>query len=120
MVKQLGHPFGAWINIEIRRLMLRLIILRRIGEKRTYPYDILKGLSATPMHKMFPNSARFKNTVYNTISSLHREGYINSHRSTSGKVTKIYFTLTPKGKNTLVQAKRTFKSAMVQMAKILR
>jgi DNA-binding PadR family transcriptional regulator len=114
-----GHPFGALVNNEIRRVMLRLIILRKISEKRTYSYEIVKQLSAYPQRKAFGNRARFKNTVYNTIAGLHRDGYIAAQRSRSGKVAKVYFTLTPKGRKALSEARKAFGTAISSMRRIL-
>jgi DNA-binding PadR family transcriptional regulator len=112
-----GHPLEGWIDGEIRKVMIRLILLRKISAKRTYTYEILKELGKFPIVKHF-DKAQFKSSIYNAISGLQREGYIKV-QDVSGGSPKKYFTLTPKGRRALADARKNFGAAMRRMVRIL-
>jgi DNA-binding PadR family transcriptional regulator len=105
----------AHIGKELRHVILKLIILKRIKAKRggIYSYAILKGLSKVESsHFCISNPKEIKNDVYNTIASLEKSGYIKMRRRVQDGRLKKYYEITATGDAVLNSAMRDFLTAL--------
>lgn len=95
---------------DIRKAMLKVRLLSRIKKSRVNAYMLLKEISSRPIaSRLFKDSSELKNTVYNTLNSLERSGYIKSTKKVEKGRTKYYYAVTAKGNAVLSSARTAFK-----------
>lgn len=119
----MGSKFIAnpYLTKDMRRQILKIMILQRIKSSSAYSYAIIKEFDNPHMSTFLQGgSARVKNDVYNTIAALERSGYIRHQIRAGSSSTKKYYNITPKGKEALRVHKKIFMSAMKEFMKILK
>ncbi len=104
---------------EMRRGILKLVIIKKIHGGEVYPYAIAKAIIGSRHLASLvgaPDMAALKNDVYNAINTLEHEGYIRLRgvTSTHGRKKKHYL-LTRKGAKVIERAKRLIRRAMGEL-----
>jgi DNA-binding PadR family transcriptional regulator len=112
-----GNPY---MNKDMRHMVLKLLILKRIKSGRTYSYALIKEFSNDGISGLLQKEhGNVKNDIYNTINALEKSGYIKV-KAESGKIRpKKYYTITKSGNSALLQTKKLFMGSMKSLMKIL-
>lgn len=119
--KGLGGVQNPYINKDMRHMMLKLLLLRRIKSGRTYSYALIKEFSNERIPKILQKKpGSVKNDIYNTINALEKSGYIRVKVETDRMRVKKYYTITKSGNYALAQTKRLFMNSMKSLMEILR
>ena len=109
-----------YMNKDMRHIVLKLLILKRIKSGRTYSYALLKEFSNDRISGLLQKEkGNVKNDIYNTINALEKSGYIKVKADVNNARLKKYCTLTRSGKATLAQTKRIFISSMKSLMEIM-
>jgi DNA-binding PadR family transcriptional regulator len=117
---ELFGPHGSYISKEIRKMVLKLVIMKKIKHGTTYSYAILKDLEGSHAVAKFENPENIKNEVYNTIKALEKEGYIKSDSAKKKDGTRVSYRLTSRGMGALKQTGLVFKSAVGEIIKLMK
>jgi len=114
----IGNPY---MTKDMKRQVLKLMVLRRIKAGRAYSYAIIKELGNEHLSMFLKkDTGSVKNDVYNTISVLERSGYIKLSRAAASDGGKKYYRITPKGSTVLTESKRLFLASMKELMKIIK
>lgn len=103
---------SGYITKDMRRTVMKIFLLKKIQEKRTYTYSILKEIELEVKkshHGGILPSGSAKNELYNTINSLQNAGYISMRAEVERNRVKKYYKITPKGRRALKEANVIFK-----------
>jgi DNA-binding PadR family transcriptional regulator len=104
----------------MKSTMLKMFILRRVGNSKANSYAMLKEFRARRgFMKSFGSQSAIKNEVYNTVKSLEKSGYIKSSQKIENGRLKNYYMLTRKGKDTINSASVLFKKHAQQLSLLL-
>ena len=109
--------FGSNMDREMRKGMVKVMILSYIRSHKTYPYAILKiakAAKAVHGHNILDDIT--KNDIYNLTSALEREGYIRSKAKLNGNKVQKVFTITKKGESVVRNKDKVFL-AMIKSLK---
>jgi len=108
------------MNKDMRHMVLKLLILKRIKSGRTYSYALIKEFSNDHISGLLQKEqGSVKNDIYNTINALEKSGYIKVKVESGATRPKKYYTITKSGNSTLLQTKRLFIESMKSLMKIL-
>ena len=95
--------------------VIKLIILKNIERKNNYPYGIFKKIKSNK-HFIFKIS---KNDLYNTISSMEKDGLIKSNNKISKDNGHKTFQITEKGKEISKKSKEIMHSHITALKKLM-
>ena len=110
-----------YMNKDMRHIVLKLLILKRIKSGRTYSYALLKEFSNDRISGLLQKEkGNVKNDIYNTINALEKSGYIKVRAGAYKARSKKYYALTSSGKLALAQTKKIFISSMRSLIEIMR
>ncbi len=113
--------FKANIDREMKKGIIKVMILSYIRNHRTYPYAILKiAKSAKAVHGYQAFEGITKNDVYNLTSMLEKEGYIRSKAKLSGNKVQKVFTITKKGESVVRNKDKIFLAMIESMKKLVK
>lgn len=113
----IGNPY---MTKDMKRQVLKLMVLRRIRAGRAYSYAIIKELGNEHLSMFLKkDTGSVKNDVYNTINALERSGYIKFSPASGMAGGKKYYVITAKGKRVLTESKRLFLASMRELMRIL-
>ena len=74
-----------------------LLLLRLLGEKEMYGYELVRSIRSVTN-----NAISFgEGVIYPVLHSLQRNGALKSKRKTVGGRTRVYYSLTKKGRGRL-------------------
>ncbi|MDE1823198.1 MAG: helix-turn-helix transcriptional regulator [Candidatus Micrarchaeota archaeon] len=96
--------FSNRMHKEMRRTLLKLIILTKASRSRLYPYSLIKKLISEKM--FYSDDTEIKNDVYNAVSTLEHFGLIKMSERTGKGRNKTYYSITKKGRDALKTAMR--------------
>ncbi len=85
------------IGLEMRRIILKAMILKIIGEKPTHGYEIIKEVERRTNGRWTPSPG----SIYPALDSLESMGWIRSEEVERRKL----YTITPKGRAALERLK---------------
>lgn len=109
-----------FLNKDMKKVMLKIRILRRIGRERVNSYALLNEFGKSRhLSRLFADKDEMKNEIYNTIKSLENSNYIESAKRTENGRQKNYYTLTKKGSGLLKSAKAIFRRHIAELAALL-
>ena len=74
-----------------------LLILRLLSETEMYGYELVQAIHATSSGAI----SLGEGVVYPVLHALERDGALKSKRRPVGGRTRVYYTVTPKGKKRL-------------------
>jgi len=114
--RRMHHPFGrhgghGGPDRPFEQGDLRFVILKLIGEKPSYGYEIIKAIE----DKLAGAYAPSPGTVYPTLTLLEELGYIRVQQ-TDGP--RKLFAITPEGEAALEQNRATVDAIFARMAEI--
>lgn len=113
-------PKDPYMNKDMRHIVLKLLLLKRIKGGRTYSYALVKEFSNDKISGLLQKKQdNVKNDIYNTINALEKSGYIKVKAETGKIRPKKYYTITKSGNSALLQTKKLFMSSMKGLMKIL-
>ncbi|MDE1810788.1 MAG: hypothetical protein KGH66_01995 [Candidatus Micrarchaeota archaeon] len=113
----IGNPY---MTKDMKRQVLKLMVLRRIRAGRAYSYAIIKELGNEHLSMFLKkDTGSVKNDVYNTINALERSGYIKFTPASKLAGGKKYCVITAQGRSVLLESKRLFIESMKELMKIL-
>jgi DNA-binding PadR family transcriptional regulator len=119
--KSEGGILNPCMDKDMRHIVLKLLILKRIKDGRTYSYALIKEFSNERISKLLKTEpSNVKNDIYNTINTLEKSGYILMKVKADNKRIKKYYTLTKSGSSALAQTKKLFANSMRSLMEILR
>ena len=111
---------NPYMNKDMRHIVLKLLILKRIKDGMTYSYALLKEFSNDRMsHLLQKEQGSVKNDIYNTINALEKSGYIKAKAEAGKTRAKKYYTITKSGNVALLRTKKLFIGSMKNLMKIL-
>ena len=123
MVKRQEYDYGnPYMNKDMSRIVLKLIVLRRIQKSAVHSYALLKEIESSPHMSKFiqKHGGIVKNDVYNTVNALEKSGYIvTKARIVAGRLKKDY-TITNSGKKALHESKSLFMKSMRELMDIIK
>jgi DNA-binding PadR family transcriptional regulator len=93
---------------EIRRIFLKLLVLKIIGEKPTHGYDIIKEVERRSGGRWTPSPG----SIYPALEELQSKGWITSE---DGERRRLY-TITPKGEAAKDRLKAKWQEQLREMA----
>jgi DNA-binding PadR family transcriptional regulator len=109
----------AYEDKDIRKGMLKIMILGYVRKHRTYPYQLLKAIrSLTALHGNNMCRHLTKNDVYNLTNSLENAGYLKSKVVLNGNKAKKVFTLTRRGKTVVKNKDKIISYMVVEMKRL--
>jgi PadR family transcriptional regulator PadR len=98
---------------QMRRGMLEFCTLLIIGKGEAYASDILSELKAADLIVV-------EGTLYPLLSRLRAEGLLEyDWKESQAGPPRKYYSLTPKGKEKLLQLKSTWKSLLASISSLL-
>jgi DNA-binding PadR family transcriptional regulator len=113
--------FTANISRDMKKGMVKVMILSYIKSHRTYPYAILKiAKTAKTVHGYHAFEDITKNDIYNLTYSLEKEGYIKSKARLSGNKVQKVFTITKKGEGVVKDKDRIFLSMIKALKRLVK
>ncbi len=92
---------------EMRRILLKAMVLKIIGEKPTHGYDIIKEVERRTGGRWTPSPG----SVYPSLDSLEAKGWIKCEEADRRKL----YTITPKGRAALGQLKAKWMEHIREM-----
>ncbi|MGC8669549.1 MAG: PadR family transcriptional regulator [Candidatus Micrarchaeia archaeon] len=108
------------ISADLKRMLMKLIVLKKISKKKVYAYSLLKELECMPnINFFFKDTKKIKNDLYNILKTLNNEGYIVETQSISNGRIRKYYALTQKGRKSVNEINEEFASAVKNIKKIL-
>lgn len=113
--------FQANIDKDMKKGMMKVMILSYIRHHKTYPYALLKMVKSTKMmhgYQLFEGIT--KNDIYNLTSVLEKEGYITSKAKLSGNKVQKVFTITKKGESVVKNKEKIFISMINSLKKMVK
>ena len=112
---------NSYMNKDMRHIVLKLLILKRIKSGRTYSYALLKEFSNDRISGLLQKEkGNVKNDIYNTINALEKSEYIKVSAGADKARSKKYYVLTSSGKLALAQTKKIFISSIRSLIEIMR
>lgn len=113
---------NPYLTKDMRKQILKLMILRRVKNGKAYSYAITKEFDNEQVSTFLKKSTgtSVKNDVYNTIAALEKSGYIKQTAKAEAGRMKKYYGITPKGREALRVHKLIFMKAMKEFMRILR
>lgn len=106
---------------DMRKGILKIMILSYIKKHRTYPYQLLGIIkSLKPLHDPGTRSSVTKNDIYNMTSALEKGGYIRSSTVMSGRKAKKVFTITRRGDAVVKNKNRIFFAMIAQLKRLVK
>ncbi|MCL5433429.1 MAG: helix-turn-helix transcriptional regulator [Candidatus Marsarchaeota archaeon] len=108
----------SYLNNEMKKVVLKIVILKIIKKHKIHPYAIIKILSNFQhLNYFISDKSELKNDVYNIISTLQKGGYIKLNK----KHKKMnFYMLTKKGDDTLLEINRNFKEIFIRLKNIMK
>lgn len=94
---------------ELKRILLKAMVLKIIGDKPTHGYDIIKEVEKRTNGRWIPSPG----SVYPALDSLEVRGWISCEESERRKL----YIITPKGKAALGQFKAKWMEHVQQMSR---
>ncbi len=94
---------------EMRRIILKAMVLKIIGEKPTHGYDIIKEVERRTNGRWAPSPG----SVYPALDDLEAKGWITCEEAERRKL----YTITPKGKEALGRFKAKWMEYIREMTK---
>ena len=112
--------YKKYFDMGIKHIIIKFVLLKKIGERRMYAYSLLKDLEREP-HIMFfcKDKKMLKNDVYNALGSLAKEHYIRIMSISGKSKARKYYALTAKGRLSLNGIKKDFSYAFSHMKSLL-
>jgi DNA-binding PadR family transcriptional regulator len=119
--KGIGY-INPYMTKDVRKMIFKLVILRRIKEGKTYSYALIKEMNNHPYVQKFleKRSTSVKNDIYNTINALEKSGYLKVNAKMENGRVKKYYSLTEKGSRVLEDSKKVFMNSMKALASMLK
>ncbi len=113
------------IDKEMRKGIMKIMVLSYIARHNTYPYAMLKTMKAAArLHGgrfgSAITSSITKNDIYNLTSSLEKEGYIKSRMQLKGGRAQKMFTITKKGEDIVQNKDKIFKDTFMALKKLVK
>ena len=105
-----------FIKKDVRHIVLKIMLLKMIAAKKSYTYQLFKNVAKSRFAGAF-GKEDIKNDVYNTIALLLNSGYIRVVNERDGNSIKKYYTITKKGRESLVEAKKIFRNALLDLSR---
>jgi len=116
-----GIEFRPYINKELRRVILKLIILKKVERGRTYSYALIKEISRNRhIGSLMNKPSEIKNEVYNQVNALEKRGMIKTEAVIEGGRLKKYYKLTSKGSYAINFIEKSFEDAKKNIIKLLK
>ena len=110
-----------YMNKDMRHMVLKLMLLRKIKGGKTYSYALIKEFGNAKISSLLQKDyGDVKNDIYNTIKVLEESGYIKAKAEMGGTRFKKYYTITRSGRAALAQTKRLFMDSMKGLMQILK
>jgi DNA-binding PadR family transcriptional regulator len=97
------------ISLEMRRIILKGMILKIIGEKPTYGYEIIREVERRTNGRWTPSPG----SIYPALDSLESMGWIRSEESERRKL----YTITPKGRAALERLKEKWREQVQEITR---
>jgi PadR family transcriptional regulator PadR len=92
-----------------------LLLLRLLGEKEMYGYELVRSIRSVTN-----NAISFgEGVIYPVLHSLQRNGALKSKRKTVGGRTRVYYSLTKKGRGRLEKLQTDWHRIQVGVATAL-
>ncbi len=115
-----GGNTGFCMDKDMRRGIMKIMILSYVKGHKTHPYALLKTMKSVGMiHRRLGFSTITKNDIYNLTSMLEKEGFVRSRtRHSGGRVQKI-FTITRKGNEIVVNKELILKETVYALRKLV-
>lgn len=95
---------------EVKRIFLRFLVLKIIGDKPTHGYDIIQAIERKSNGRWTPSSG----SIYPALEMLESRGWITSEEIDRRKV----YTITPDGQVALDQMIRKWRDQVSEIARI--
>ena len=92
---------------DIRRVFLKLMVLKIIGEKPTHGYDIIKEVERRTKGRWTPSPG----SIYPALDGLEAKGWIRCEEAERRKL----YTITPEGKTALGRLKAKWQEHVREM-----
>ncbi len=109
------------IGKDMKKGMIKVLILSYIKYHKTYPYAILKIAKSTKLvHGYEILKGTTKNDIYNLTSALEKGGYIKSRAKLKGNKVQKVFTITKKGENVVKNKDRIFLEMIESLKKMVK
>lgn len=106
------------MDMDMKRIILKIRILGMIKKGKMYPYALIKEFESSGFCRFF--GPTIKNDTYNSLKVLEKTGYIKmTAKMGDGKV-KNYYSITSSGSMALKQLGKMMKSTLKDADKILR
>ncbi len=110
----------SFVDKEISRGMIKLMILSYIKRNKTYPYAILKFIqSARDVHGVHALEGLTKSDIYNLTSQLEKDEYIKGKAKLQGNKVQKMFTITKKGDAIVRNKERIFRDAFTALKRLI-
>jgi Transcriptional regulator PadR-like family. len=102
---------------DFKHIIMKLIILKKLAKGKEYSYKIIKDMQDIAMSRFVTKGeGEIKNDVYNTISSLEKDGLIKA-AGHGGR--RRYYSLTRNGRGALQEADRLMVPIFKELKGIL-
>ena len=113
--------FQANIGKDMKKGLVKVMILSYIKSHKTYPYAILKiTKTAKAVHGYHAFEGITKNDIYNLTSALEKEGYIKSKAKLTGNKVQKVFTITKKGDNVVRNKDKIFLAMIKSLQRMVK
>lgn len=110
-----------YLDKDMKRGMVKIIILSYIKNNKTYPYALLKSMrSAKLLHGNRAFEDITKSDIYNLTSLLEKEGYISSKAQLKGNKVQKVFTITKRGQSVVKNKEKIFLGMITAMKKLVK
>ncbi len=110
-----------YIDRDMRKGMVKIMILSYIKSNKTYPYALLKFVaSLKKVHGYGMLDGVGKNDIYNLTSQLEKEGYLKSKAQFKGNKVQKVFTLTSKGNAIVMNKNKIFKETFSALKRLVK
>ncbi len=117
-VKYYGNPY---MTKDMKRMVLKLILLRRIRKGRAYSYEIVKEFDNPKISEfLMKGGTSVKNDIYNTVKALEKSGYIRMNAIIEDGRLKKYYRITAQGRSAVKESKALFLKSMKELTNIIR
>ncbi len=93
----------------MRRIFLKSMVLKIIGERPIHGYDIIKEVEKRSNGRWTPSCG----SIYPALDSLESKGWITSEESERRKL----YTITPKGRTALGKLKKKWLEQVQEVAR---
>jgi DNA-binding PadR family transcriptional regulator len=106
------------MDMEMKRIILKIRILGRIKKEKIYSYALIKEFEKMGFSKFIGST--LKNDTYNSLKVMEKSGYIKMTAKLSGGKVKNYYSITTSGSAALKQLGKMMKSTLKEADNILK